>query len=94
MAGPKESPNPAPVSWDYDRNRNSTELSDVSEQEPKLKDFDIENQPRRSSQHNVTAIDSLSTTETIGRQIEIESENTIKYRTCSWQKVRIRPLGN
>lgn len=23
----------------------------------------------------------------IGRQIELESENTIKYRTCSWQKV-------
>jgi hypothetical protein len=35
----------------------------------------------------VTAVDSSSTTESIGRQIEMESENTIKYRTCSWQKV-------
>lgn len=26
-------------------------------------------------------------TETIGRQIELEAGNSIKYRTCSWQKV-------
>lgn len=29
----------------------------------------------------------------IGRQIELESENTIKYRTCSWQKVCILSLS-
>lgn len=80
------------MGWDYDRNHNGTELSDMSEQEPKLKDFDIESQPRRGSQHNVTAIDSLSMKESIGRQIDIESENTIKYRTCSWQKVRFGPI--
>ncbi|KZN83945.1 N amino acid transport system protein [Penicillium chrysogenum] len=84
MAGPNESPNP--VSWDHDRDRDSPELSDKSEQDPKLKDFDIEGQGRRGSQHHVTAIDSSSTTESIGRQIELESDNTIKYRTCSWQK--------
>ena len=28
-----------------------------------------------------------SDTEAIGRQIELESDNAIKYRTCSWQKV-------
>lgn len=86
MAVPNGSPNP--VSWDHDRDHNSTELSDKSEQEPKLKDFDIEGQGHRGSQHNVTALDTSSTTESIGRQIEMESENTIKYRTCSWQKVR------
>ncbi|CRL19459.1 Amino acid transporter, transmembrane [Penicillium camemberti] len=84
MAVPNGSPNP--VSWDHDRDHNSIELSDKSEQEPKLKDFDIEGQGRRGSQHHVTALDTSSTTESIGRQIEMESENTIKYRTCSWQK--------
>lgn len=91
MAGPNESPNP--VSWDHDRDHDSSlELSDKPEQEPKLKDFDVEGQGRRGSQHNVTAVDSSSTTESIGRQIELESENTIKYRTCSWQKVRFGPI--
>lgn len=93
MAGPNESPNP--VSWDHDRGHdNSPELSDKPEQDPKLKDFDIEGQGRRGSQHHVTAIDSSSTTESIGRQIELESDNTIKYRTCSWQKVRLGLISN
>ncbi|OQE38000.1 hypothetical protein PENCOP_c009G06476 [Penicillium coprophilum] len=84
MAVSKESPNPA--SWDHDPDHDLTpELSDKSEQDPKLKDFDIEGQGRRGLQH-VAAIDSSSTTESIGRQIDMESENTIKYRTCSWQK--------
>jgi hypothetical protein len=26
----------------------------------------------------------------VGKQIELESMNSIKYRTCSWQKVRFR----
>jgi hypothetical protein len=29
---------------------------------------------------------------TIGKQLELEAEDAIKYRTCSWQKVRsLRP---
>lgn len=28
---------------------------------------------------------------TIGKQIEMEAENAIKYRTCSWPKVKIPP---
>ncbi|KAJ5832296.1 hypothetical protein N7474_000607 [Penicillium riverlandense] len=54
----------------------------------KLKDLDdLEGQGRRrSSHHHVTAVDSSSTSESVGRQIEMESENSIKYRTCSWQK--------
>ncbi|KAJ5620501.1 hypothetical protein N7510_004485 [Penicillium lagena] len=54
----------------------------------KLKDLDdLESQGRRrSSHHHVTTIDSSSTSESVGRQIEMESENSIKYRTCSWQK--------
>lgn len=87
MAGLKESTKPA--GWDHDRTSNtSPELSDKSEQDPKLKDLDVEGQRRRNSHHHVTAIDGSSTTESVGRQIEMESENTIKYRTCSWQKVR------
>lgn len=69
---------------DYEGSRG---LSDKLGHDPKLKDFDIEGQGRRLSQHHVTALDSSSTSESVGRQIEMESENTIKYRTCSWQKV-------
>jgi hypothetical protein len=88
MAGPDQStPTTAPVGWDHHRDINhSPELSDKSE-EPKLKDYDVESHDRRRSSNHVHAIDSSSTTESVGRQIEMESENTIKYRTCSWQKV-------
>lgn len=70
----------------------SPDLSDKME-DPKLKDFDAEDQGhgRRRSHHHVTSVDASSTTESIGRQIEMESENTIKYRTCSWQKVNFEP---
>ena len=78
-----------PVGWDHDRDIDtSPDPSDKSDQDPKLKDFDVEGQGRRGSQHHVTAIDGSSMTESVGRQIDMESENTIKYRTCSWQKVR------
>lgn len=65
--------------WDNDH---SPDMSDNLDFDPKLKDLDIEGQARR-----VPAVDSSSTSESVGRQIEMESENTIKYRTCSWQKV-------
>lgn len=71
---------------DSDRSR---DLNDKLEQNQKMKDNDLEGQGRRLSHHHVTAIDSSSTSESVGRQIEMESENTIKYRTCSWQKVRL-----
>lgn len=35
------------------------------------------------SRRDVSDDDSI----TIGKQIELESENAIKYRTCSWPKV-------
>lgn len=28
-----------------------------------------------------------SGSDTVGKQVELESDNAIKYRTCSWQKV-------
>jgi hypothetical protein len=88
MAGLNESTRP--VGWDHDRNIDaSPDLSDKSEHDPKLKDFDVEGQGRNGSRNDITAIDGSSTTESVGRQIDMESENTIKYRTCSWQKVRV-----
>ncbi|BCS25830.1 putative neutral amino acid permease [Aspergillus puulaauensis] len=46
----------------------------------RMKDKDLENQPK--------APGALSDSDSgeIGRQIELESDNSIKYRTCSWQK--------
>ncbi|KAL1985157.1 hypothetical protein VTN96DRAFT_8179 [Rasamsonia emersonii] len=53
-------------------------------QEAKLKqEYDVEGQPRRDSRiAPVQAEDRTS----IGKQLELEAENAIKYRTCSWQK--------
>ncbi|KAL4948082.1 transmembrane amino acid transporter protein-domain-containing protein [Aspergillus filifer] len=42
----------------------------------RMKDKDLENQQQGSD----------SESGEIGRQIELEAENSIKYRTCSWQK--------
>ncbi|KAJ5091807.1 hypothetical protein NUU61_006677 [Penicillium alfredii] len=80
-------PEDAPLDGRSGHDDNSP-TSDKLEQDPvKLKDYDVEGQGRRGSQHRVMAVDSSSsTTESVGRQIEMESENTIKYRTCSWQK--------
>lgn len=36
---------------------------------------------------NSTAGDDSSADLTVGKQIEMESENAIQYRTCSWPKV-------
>lgn len=57
------------------------------QQDTKLKqhEYDVESQPRRDSRiAPVQAEDRTS----IGKQLELEAENAIKYRTCSWQKVR------
>lgn len=81
MARPEDSAALGTAPWDKDR---ASDLSDKLATDPKLKDDDLEGQGRRLSHH---AVDSSSTTESVGRQIEMESENTIKYRTCSWQKV-------
>lgn len=68
--------------------RSSSIASDKLAHDPsKLKgDTDVENRG---------GVNSDSEGE-IGRQIELEAENTIKYRTCSWQKVcrEYRPCGD
>lgn len=64
----------------------SPDLSDKFVENPKAKDYDVEGQGRRLS-HSRVAVDSSSISESVGRQIEMEAENGIKYRTCSWQKV-------
>jgi hypothetical protein len=38
--------------------------------------------------------DSDSDKADIGRQIELEADAAIKYRTCSWQKVRSISISN
>jgi hypothetical protein len=34
--------------------------------------------------------DSSDNSITVGKQMELEAENAIKYRTCSWQKACFR----
>lgn len=57
----------------------STSLSPV-----KVKDVDVENQAEVDP--SAAAITD-SDAEAVVRQIRLEADNTIKYRTCSWQKV-------
>lgn len=60
----------------------SSSLSDQTQESPdKLKHLDLE------GQDNAFTVQSDSETGDVGRQIELEAENSIKYRTCSWQKV-------
>lgn len=76
--------------------RETQSLSDRSAHEvAKLKsEYDIEGQEpeRRNSRvapiHSNTSSDRIS----VSRQVELEAENAIKYRTCSWQKVRCASL--
>ncbi|KAL2003950.1 hypothetical protein VTN02DRAFT_1469 [Thermoascus thermophilus] len=64
----------------------STSVSDISRNDPAnpTGDYDIERQPslKRGIRSASESIDKAS----VGRQIELEAENAIKYRTCSWQK--------
>lgn len=50
------------------------------------------NAPRRMSRIDGKDDHPSDTDSTIsiGQQIELEKDNAIKYRTCSWQKVSIR----
>ncbi|OJJ38937.1 hypothetical protein ASPWEDRAFT_36641 [Aspergillus wentii DTO 134E9] len=69
----------------HDR-RSSTSSDRIIDNNPaKVKNADLESQ-QHDQTHRI-AVDSDAETESIGRQIEMESENSIKYRTCSWQKV-------
>lgn len=46
---------------------------------------DEESQTRRPSVVGDVVVDRA----TIGKQLELEAESAIKYRTCSWQKVSL-----
>lgn len=35
----------------------------------------------------LTSDDATDPSITVGKQLELEADNAIKYRTCSWQKV-------
>lgn len=41
----------------------------------------------RPKRRSITA-DDTSEDISVGKQMEMEADNAIKYRTCSWQKVR------
>ena len=64
-------------SSDSDRTAGLNDKYDKYDTDPKVKDVE----------RDLDQIDSNSTGARIGRQIEMEAENGIKYRTCSWQKV-------
>jgi hypothetical protein len=55
-------------------------------------DYDVEGAggARRSS---LLPQDSSDASFDVGKQIELEAENSIKYRTCSWKKVGLVSAG-
>lgn len=42
----------------------------------------------RPKRRSITADDMSGEDISVGKQMEMEADNAIKYRTCSWQKVR------
>ena len=50
--------------------------------------YDPENQNDDGRRRLSRVGDDSSSTLSVGKQIELEADNAIKYRTCSWQKVR------
>jgi hypothetical protein len=67
----------ATTKLEHDRSSDSDNFAD------RLKDKDLEQQT------HAPGAGALSDSESgeVGRQIELEADNSIKYRTCSWQKV-------
>lgn len=46
---------------------------------------------RRMSRIGPVTVGPLQEIDSYGKLVEMEAENAIKYRTCSWQKVRRTP---
>jgi hypothetical protein len=71
--------------------RTSVEGKDnnIDEKDKTLDSEDVEGQlPRRMSR--IDGVDGGSDADvSLGALIEAEKDNSIKYRTCSWQKVRL-----
>jgi hypothetical protein len=55
------------------------------------KTYDPESASKKPRKRSITD-DNASDEFSIGKQIEMESENAIKFRTCSWPKVCLTPL--
>ena len=66
----------------------------VSSEEKDIKDVERQDDNRRGSRvggplrGSTVLNDDNSSTVSVGKQIELEAGNSIKYRSCSWQKVR------
>jgi hypothetical protein len=51
--------------------------------------------PLKSSTNPAAAVDSDGESALdVAKQIEMEEGNAIKYRTCTWQKVRFLPFAH
>jgi hypothetical protein len=63
--------------------------SDHAIEEKKVAHHDIEERPRHSSHLEPLHVGTRESEEPldVGRQVELEAENAIRYRTCSWEKV-------
>ena len=73
-------------------NNNNLDSSDNVDEKP-IGGWDLENNhgtPERKMSRITDPLPGIAPTEEsseLGKQIEMESNNAIKYRTCSWPKV-------
>ncbi|KAK2752746.1 hypothetical protein FQN55_005877 [Onygenales sp. PD_40] len=66
---------------------NRTFFADDDSNSSANKEDGQQQQPRRGSRiAAIPSSNSESSRNTVGKQVELEADNAIKYRTCSWQK--------
>ena len=71
------------------------ESNDPALHETGAYDYDAEkggDAPRKGSRVADPIVVDDASAMSVGKQMELESSNSIKYRTCTWQKVSFRPF--
>ena len=72
----------------------------VETRDPELEtgvyEYDVEkgaSAPRKGSRVADPVVVDDASVVSVGRQMELEASNSIKYRTCTWQKVSFNPFS-
>lgn len=71
--------------------KDSLERGSPSEEGNGVVDSEKQTGERRKSVASMSDIESGTS---VGKQIEMEADNAIKYRTCSWQKVYLHQINS
>lgn len=74
---------------DIDVNNGNSTFPDATEKEGGIYDPEANDEKGRKMSRigGIIGDSDTDSTLTVGKQLELEATNSIKYRTCSWQKV-------